>query len=425
MDIGALWSTEAGKSSSESTMGYSARINQAILTGMRASVRLAKLVALASTVGCGTASPPSSEPRSSPPVVLAAAPIPDQAEQAEPARAVAEVVPPPALPPTPAFDAPALPSAFFDLRADLEKLFPEKAQLIAADAATLAPQPSPGASTRRPMLWDVPVIEARDPDYRLACSTRSLRIALYVPADALATVIRKLTFLLPVPFAAQAPRERPETGLFLAAGARVSLPTWAAASSQQVLVRYQGLFLTAEGFAEASAIGKTYTKGALPDDPIVDGELTANVNILDAPGGVAFARVAKEVNVANTLLVHILGPAKNGYRPIRYQEKNAAVVGWVEAASVMIIPRVTGSGGGGSGWGLAGPKNPVKLPAGTRLRAPTAPSDSALGVLLEEQELECTGDCASDAPTVRAYACGTTVEVVAVRDAGTAAAKQP
>ena len=111
-----------------------------------------------------------------------------------------------------------------------------------------------------------------------------------------------------------------------------------------MLVRYNGLFLTANAFAETGAIGKTYTPGALPPDPILNGELTANVSILDAPGGISFALVAKDAGISNRLLVHTLGPAKDGYRRVRYEEGDAAVFGWVEEASVKDIPPINGGG---------------------------------------------------------------------------------
>ena len=386
---------------------------------MRSLFPLGLAITLASSMGCGAAAPPSDKAPAPPAVEAAPMAVPQPSAPSPEAAPPAATPPPPASPPSPelprSFDAPPLPAAFFDAHADLEKLFPERAKLIGADAATPAPRPSEGAASRRAMLWPTPVIQAEDPIYRLACSTRSLRIALYVPGDALATVARRVTTLLPTA-TAKAPRGVPETGVLLAAGARLRVPEATPPSGERVLVRFRGLFLEAAAFAEVDALGKAFLPGELPADPILNGELTENVSVLDSPGGTPFARIAKDAGVANRLLVHTLGPVKKGHRRIRYEDGDAAVYGWVDAAQVKDIPRLDGGiGGGASGYGTGGPNNALSLPAGTRLRAPTAAPGTAIGMLVQDTELECLEGCTGDAPHVRVHACGSDVEVVVVR----------
>jgi hypothetical protein len=254
------------------------------------------------------------------------------------------------------------------------------------------------------MLWPVPVIEARDSAYRILCTSRSARIALFAPADALSTLARRLTRLTASATIDEA--APPSDAVFLGPGARVEV--LGDASGARVRVRYRGLFLESESYADRGALGKTFTPGELPNDPVWNGELIANVTVLDAPGGAALATIAKGPRVANELMVHILSKTKQGSRRIRYEEGDAYVVGWVAAESLKELPtQEVGAGFSASGYGTGRPANPVKLAAGTRLRDPASPGSEALGLLLEDDEHECTAHCASNTPTIRLHGCGT------------------
>lgn len=347
-------------------------------------------------------------------IVAPAAPAPP----APPASAALPTAPPPApeepapIPPEPApapFVAAPLPAALFDLRKDAEALFPERAKLIGTDALSLAPNPSTSGPYGS-MLWPVPVIEARDPVYRILCITRQLRMALFAPADALSTLARRPTRLTAsATLDSAAP---PKDAVLLAPGARVDVLE--GATGARVLVRHRGLFLETESYADRNDLGKTFTPGKLPSDPVWNGELIANVRVLDAPGGAVLATIAKQPPVNNRLLVHILSKAEGGFRRIRYEETDAYVVGWVPTESLKDLPTAKwGAGIGGSGYGTGGTRNPIRLAAGTRLRDPASPSGEPLGVLLVDEEHECTADCAGATPKVRLHGCGTSFEVVA------------
>jgi hypothetical protein len=314
---------------------------------------------------------------------------------------------------------------FAALDADLDREYPLSA-IIRREGPLYLSREGAAVFTgdRRPVRIPERVLDAdlgRNPRRpRLLCEEMNHRVAVYMDASDLTTVALTGAVLRP-DRGAQGPSDANAPGVYFAAGAELQPVTGGglpASDGATTPVHYERLFLDADGFVATDHIDVVFSNvGSAIPAVTPDGELTSNVAMSSQPGGPAFARIAKEPRVVNQLLIRRLGKPVNGFVLVRYDEDEAFAIGWVPAKAVRAYD--AGDAGEvngvmrGVGGGLGGTNHDhVTLARGTLLSDQI--TQQIVGVVENEEIVECDRACAGSKPIVSLDACDGTIEVRAL-----------
>ncbi|HHH29369.1 MAG TPA: hypothetical protein ENK57_13630 [Polyangiaceae bacterium] len=248
--------------------------------------------------------------------------------------------------------------------------------------------------------------EAEPSRPRILCEG-SVRLALYLDLESLAEVARAGAVVRPTDN--HDPR-RDTPGLYLEPGARLEVLEREGVMAH---VRYDGFLLRAEGYIASSDVGYWYEPRDRQEVPHTNVVFTGGATFFDGPGertvGVLEAYPSPSTQ---RHYGHALGPSRDGHRLVRFNNREATIIGWVRASEVVDESVELGSGGGfGSGSGVSRPPHPIDLPAGTLF------VDDATGATIGRLEVDrtfgCAASCDSSRPRVRVPSCVGVLELEA------------
>jgi hypothetical protein len=265
------------------------------------------------------------------------------------------------------------------------------------------------------MVWPVVVLAEPDTDaaprrLRLLCEHEDYRVAVWVDREDLATVVRAPTHLTtrlpaPEPLGPAAP------GVHLPAGYLLDAVQDVDGRTQRAAIH--GLFFRTELLLHKEQVGVTYREApTLPPPSHFHGEVTRSASFLDAPGGAVVATVTKPAGSANSLYVTRIQERGDGWTLSRYDDQDAAIIGWVAAGEIRWFdePVANDSSTGYATGSMGGVhRRLISLSQGTLLRAEA--TREPIGVVLRTTSFLLTGDSDHAAPVLSLSACGGPVRV--------------
>jgi hypothetical protein len=216
---------------------------------------------------------------------------------------------------------------FLDLEVNPAKAYKQRAHAKQAASLSLSPGGKEVAKTH-PYEDLVVVEESEDHStVRVVMDNAYVRVAFYVDPQALPMVARKGATIVATPAATTAKIGAKTPGVRLRAGTPLTT-TDAPANGAAHVTLVNGKYLSVDGYLPAAAFGRSFVPAVEPGSPKRNLEVPTPATVLDAPGGATLA------TIDGSGIATRLGPIKDGYVLVRFDESDAVVIGFVKADGV-------------------------------------------------------------------------------------------
>lgn len=277
-------------------------------------------------------------------------------------------------------------------------LVPARARLFAEqDGAAIDLRDTAPRSTR------VPVLSQQGELVRVLCEGDQARVAVFVQRRELLTVATQGAVLRPSEVVADDSGE-PAAGLYLRPGRQLG-PAKKQAQHWTVTISEPGLF--AEGLVAQDAVSTIFEDVPWTLKRGTPARLRRTA-VLSRPGGTRFAEIGFDQDASKLHMVERLAGEQKGHARVLRATPYGVLLGWVKVSDLLPAPSEHAGfeieeSDKSAGDGFGGDANAIRLPRGTLLRA--GPDRPSIGVVLEDADLDCHGDCFGPRPRVSVRVC--------------------